>query len=77
MTSILPQLVDIYILIGGMPLSYYPNEDTLMPQSGRLVVNNTCIIEDTEHLLHAHGLKGQYRHDQSRLSTGHGIGVLV
>ena len=22
-------------------------------------------------------LKGQYRHDQSRLSTGHGIGVLV
>ena len=23
------------------------------------------------------GLKGQYRHDRSRLSTGHGIGVLV
>ena len=22
-------------------------------------------------------LKGQYRHDHSRLSTGHGIGVLV
>ena len=22
-------------------------------------------------------LNGQYRHDQSRLSTGHGIGVLV
>ena len=22
-------------------------------------------------------LKGQYHHDQSRLSTGHGIGVLV
>ena len=24
-----------------------------------------------------HKLKGQCRHDQSRLSTGHGIGVLV
>ena len=23
------------------------------------------------------GLKGQYRHDQRRLLTGHGIGVLV
>ena len=23
------------------------------------------------------GLMAQYRHDQSRLSTGHGIGVLV
>ena len=25
----------------------------------------------------AHSLKGQYRHNQSRLSTGHGIGVIV
>ena len=25
----------------------------------------------------AMNLKGQYHHDQSRLSTGHGIGVLV
>ena len=24
-----------------------------------------------------HGLKGQYRHDQSSLSTGHGIGVVI
>ena len=33
------------------------------------------VLEDI--LISEIGLKGQYRHDQSRLSTGHGISVLV
>ena len=37
---------------------------------------NTCTTLTPSKPLGNNGLKGQYRRDQSRLSTGHGIGVL-
>ena len=39
---------------------------------------STCMINVQEmYYVHKRHLKGQCRHDQSRLSTWHGIGVLV
>ena len=53
----------------------------------RFFISDQSIVHTTIHVVVVakiflisdifHALKGQYRHNQSRLSTGHGIGVLV
>ena len=42
----------------------------------RLFQPELALGRSTNEFVHL-SLKGQYRHDQSSLSTGHGIGVLV